>query len=877
MRDLLAFTVVGIVTGSIYATAASGLVVSYTTTGIFNVAHGAVGMVMAFLYWELRFHHHWPAPVALFVVVLVVAPLAGALIERFLMRRLHGVPVATSLVVTIGLTLFLIGLAVNIWKPEARRFPGFFGQSGFQLSSVYVTWHQVTVVALTGLVAVGLRALLFGTRIGVAMRAVVDNRELAELNGTRPALVGVCSWATGSALAALAGILLAPSLSLEALTLTLLVVNAYAAAVVGRLRSLPLTFAGALALGLAQSYAVGYLPLRGLLTALSTSMPTVFLFAVLLILPAKRIRGAVRIGLDSARVPSLRTTLVAAAGLVVVASVLAAALNQRDAIRVGQALGLGTIMLSLVLLTGYSGQVSLCQMTFAGLGAYAMAHAGAGGNPVGLLAAAGLGAAVGALVALPAIRLEGLYLALATMAFALLMDNAFFLRGWVFGQGAAAVVDRVSIFGLSLTSDRSYVVLLAVAFAATAVLVLALRRSGFGRRLAAMKDSPTACTTLGLDLTATKLLVFSISAGIAAVGGALLGGMNQRAGADQFAMFQSLQLLLQVVIGGIASVGGALFGGALNSSFSFVSEHLPKYGAIPFLITGLAGIILGSSPTGIIPRLGQEIRKLRTSRRSPAAPRELWKPRPARAGGVSKVRLELNGDAPPLLELRGVRAGYGRIEVLHGVDLVVPKGKIVAVLGPNGAGKTTALKCVAGHLVPTAGSIRVAGRRVNGAAPDALARAGVCSVREMRGTFPNLTVDDNLRMVSHLAPVEEVRSRAYERFPWLGDRRNQMAGTLSGGEQQMLAMARAVATDPGLLLLDEISMGLAPKIVRELYDVVGTLAADGTTVLVVEQFAQTVLKVADSAVLLVQGAVSCAGTADEVEAALVEGYLGVAS
>src|SRR5207248_11605624 len=182
------------------------------------------------------------------------------------------------------------------------------------------------------------------------------------------------------------------------------------------------------------------------------------------------------------------------------------------------------------------------------------------------------------------------------------------------------------------TSDRSYVVLLAVAFAATAVLVLALRRSGFGRRLAAMKDSPTACTTLGLDLTTTKLVVFSVSAGIAAVGGALLGGMNQRAGADQFAMFQSLQLLLQVVIGGIASVGGALFGGALNSSFSFVPEHLPKYGSLPFLITGLAGIILGSNPTGIVPRLGEEIRKLRTPRRaSSLKSREVWKRLPALA------------------------------------------------------------------------------------------------------------------------------------------------------------------------------------------------------------------------------------------------------
>src|SRR5205823_4528619 len=237
-----------------------------------------------------------------------------------------------------------------------------------------------------------------------------------------------------------------------------------------------------------------------------------------------------------------------------------------------------------------------------------------------------------------------------------------------------------------------------------------------------------------------------------------------------------------------------------------------------------------------------------------------------------------------------------------------------AVLGPNGAGKTTALKCVAGHLVPTGGSIRVAGRRVNGAAPDALARAGVCSVREMRGTFPNLTVDDNLRMVSHLAPVDEVRERAYERFPWLGDRRHQMAGTLSGGEQQMLALARAVATEPGLLLLDEISMGLAPKIVEELYRIVGDVAksgvailvveqfaamalagagcagvmgqgrprtsgrgADGVAILVVEQFAAMALAVADYAAIMVQGRIRTIGQPSDVEAELQSAYFGGAA
>jgi branched-chain amino acid transport system ATP-binding protein len=229
----------------------------------------------------------------------------------------------------------------------------------------------------------------------------------------------------------------------------------------------------------------------------------------------------------------------------------------------------------------------------------------------------------------------------------------------------------------------------------------------------------------------------------------------------------------------------------------------------------------------------------------------------------------------PLLDLIGVRAAYGRIEVLHGVDLSVPRGKVVALLGPNGGGKTTTLKVASGQLPATAGCIHLGGRHVNGVSPDALARIGVCTIPEGRGVFPNLTVRENLRMVTFGgAKQAAVEEKAFTRFPRLGERRNQLAGTMSGGEQQMLAMARGLAVDPSLLFLDELSMGLAPLIVEELYEIVAQIARSGVSILVVEQFARTVLGVADIAVIMLHGQVTAIGTPDEIAPELEAAYLG---
>ncbi|GAB2843507.1 ABC transporter ATP-binding protein [Actinocorallia aurea] len=233
------------------------------------------------------------------------------------------------------------------------------------------------------------------------------------------------------------------------------------------------------------------------------------------------------------------------------------------------------------------------------------------------------------------------------------------------------------------------------------------------------------------------------------------------------------------------------------------------------------------------------------------------------------------GTADPVIELRGAHAAYGEIEVLHGVDLAVPAGAVVALLGPNGAGKTTLLKVVSGLLPTTAGALLLAGRDVTGITATETSGLGVCSIPEGRGVFANLTVRENLWIAAgektSLAEIEEV---AYGRFPKLGERRHQLAGSMSGGEQQMLALARALGTDPAVLLLDELSMGLAPRIVSEMYEVVAGLAAGGVSVLVAEQFARVVLPIADHAVLLAGGRVVCTGAPGEIEQELSTVYLG---
>ena len=228
-----------------------------------------------------------------------------------------------------------------------------------------------------------------------------------------------------------------------------------------------------------------------------------------------------------------------------------------------------------------------------------------------------------------------------------------------------------------------------------------------------------------------------------------------------------------------------------------------------------------------------------------------------------------------VLELQNIRAAYDEVTVLHGVDLAVPAGQVVALLGPNGAGKTTTLKVAAGAHPLKSGRLVLGGRDLTGAKTKDLARAGVCLIPEGRGIFPNLSIRDNLKMMTFTGrPQAEIEEVAYGRFPILGKNRARAAGTLSGGEQQMLSLARALTTDPAVLLVDELSMGLAPVIVEKLFEQVAQIATQGVGVLVVEQFATAALAIADQAAVLVRGRVARVGTPEQVRAELSDLYLG---
>ena len=613
--EILTFTVLGLVVGSAYAIAASGLVITYATSNVFNMAHGSVGMIMAFAYWELAVNRKLPIPLALFLVVAVIAPIFGALIERTMMRRMTDAPTMVSLTVTVGLMVALIGAAQSLWPAQGRSVDEFFAGNGVQLGDVFVSAQKLVIFVVALVVAGALYVLLARTRTGVGMRAIVDNRELLALHGAPPSRLSALSWALGSSLAALAGILLVSEVGLDYIQLTLLVVNAYAAAMVGRLKNLPRTIVGAMILGLLMQYYQLFETkiqevvkvsegVSSLLTGIRASLPTLFLFIVMLLLPMEKLRVGQVAGASLVRVPSWRKSAIFGALFVAVVTALALTQSTTTVARIGQSIAVAMIMLTLVLITGYGGDVSLAQMTFAGLGGLLVVKLPFFAGVVSPLSVLGVGLIVGligALVAVPALRLRGLYLGLGTLAFAFAMDKLVFENGvWGFQLGGAGTFKRAKLLGISLESEPAFTIFMALAFLLMAFVVLAVRRGRFGRLILASRDSPAACGTLGMNITTTRVLLLTLSSGLAGAAGALYGGMFVRAGAPEFAMFQSLPLLLLAVVGGITSVSGALLGGFMLGFLPALQQRYPALVGLAYLGIGAAAIALGRNPNGIM-------------------------------------------------------------------------------------------------------------------------------------------------------------------------------------------------------------------------------------------------------------------------------------
>lgn len=646
MNTFLTFTVVGLVLGSVYAIAASGLVLTYNTSGIFNFAHGAQAMLGAFAYWQLRYGWELPTPVALVIVLGVIGPLMGLLLYVVIMRGMRDTAEVTKIVVTVSILLGMLSVSHWFWHPEtARTMSMFFGdQSRIEILGIGIRYHELICIAVAILIAIGLRIMFTRTRAGVAMRGVVDDPDLLRLNGHDPDRLAALSWVMGSTLAVLAGILVTPinGGTLEANMLTLLVIDAFAAAMFGRLRSIPRTFAGALFLGLTATYVLAYFPTAWTWTSnLRVSLPMIALFVVLIVLPQDRLRGAVTRTRERYHVPSVRKAVAWAVALVVIVYAIRLLMVTSAVTTLTIGMTFAIIALSLTLLTGYAGEMNLAPVSFGAIATIVAFHFGISGTGLGAhlnLWGVALGvvvtALVGGLIALPALRLRGLYLALATMAFGVFLSNMVLrdtTKHELFGTEFSLFTDGniaippLKVGPLDLRNETVFLMTVTVIFAVLGVAVIALRNSGYGRRLAAMKDSPAASAMLGQSLVRLKLGVFSLSAGIAGLGGLFMSSAMGSVSSDSFSIMVSLSLLMLTVVAGIGYVTGALFGGLLSGvgfavimvSFANLASAQPELsgmwtflGHVAAVSPALIGIGVAANPSGSVHQMVEGYRSL---------------------------------------------------------------------------------------------------------------------------------------------------------------------------------------------------------------------------------------------------------------------------
>jgi branched-chain amino acid transport system permease protein len=600
VTSILPFVVIGLFSGAVYALAAMGLVLTYRTSGVFNFAYGAVSMFCAFTFSQLRDTWHISQWFSLPLVLGVLGPALGLAFER-LFRPLDGQPAEIQIVVALGALAFLQALAPILYGGQARGLRSIFPTSTFRLGSrLHVGWDELATLLLAATLAGGLYWILRRTRFGVAARAVVDNRDLCAMSGVAPASVSRIAWVISSVFAALVGILLSPQVGLDVYVLVLLVIYAFAPAVLARLFSLPIAFAGAIALGVAQSVLARYNTV-GTVADFEASIPYLALFAVLLAYGGKLRQAGSSVRPLRATIfrhaprTSLATTSVLVAGAMVLPHFLSAPqLGDAAAGMVFAAIGL-----TLVVLTGWAGQISLAQFSFVGIGAFSAAHL-AGSNGVHFFPAALLGAAIavpaGVVVGLPSLRLSGLYLALATMAFALLMDNLVFDRTSITGGYTGMVVPRPAIGPFHFSSPEAFYYLTAIVLGAYSAAAAVLRRGPVGRRLQMLNDSPVAAGTLGVNLTVTKLAVFAGCGAAAAFAGALFGAGRLTIAPGDVSFNASLELLLLVVLGGRSLIGGALLAGAV-----YTIELLPiPSTANQYISLGVAAgvIAIANNPDG---------------------------------------------------------------------------------------------------------------------------------------------------------------------------------------------------------------------------------------------------------------------------------------
>jgi ABC-type branched-subunit amino acid transport system ATPase component/branched-subunit amino acid ABC-type transport system permease component len=904
----------GAVSGALYALIASGLSLTYATTGIFNLGFGGVAFTSAFMYYELHTGLGWPVAAAAPLTLAVTGPLLGWVLDRAILGRLGRATDSAKLTAVVGILIAVPALAkwvvdllvndghVNIPTGDQVYLSPGVGpappDAWHPFAGLTITSDQVIVFGVATLLAAVLWVLLHRTRLGLRMRAATDRPELAQLMGVNRAFVTGSAWIAGTTLASIAGLIGAPIFnSLDPASYVTVVFVATAAVVVGGFRSIPLAFAGGLALGVAQNLVAGYAAFAQSIQGFNTSVPFLGLLAAVVILGRSRERQAGSVAEDSAPAdafdggPAWRRQ---AGWLLPALMLLAYLFFVADEYWVSvftQGLALTLVFLSFVVVTGIGGMVSLAQAAFvtaAGLTAGLLIDHYHLPWLVAFIAGTVVAAAIGAIVAVPALRLGGLALSLATLALAFLGDDVLFQWNWFRGGDQGWSISPPSLGALNFGDNRTMAVTLLLVVLAVAWLIRNLKWSASGRQMAAVRASEPASASLGISPAMVKLRLFIISAALAGAGGVLLATYNQQANNTTYVTQVGLIWLAAAALWGLRRPLGAVLAGLTSTVFpallsngfrwpapipGFLSWHGTQSVWLPSVLFGLGAINMAQDPEGILSLIrNRTARRQRgrtlTSATRPAAPAgrtaELPDPDP---GADARTP-----DRAPL-RLTGVSAAYGELEVLTGLDLTLKPGSITALVGANGAGKTTLCKVVAGLLPPTKGRVFLYGTDVTALPPHSRA-ARLTLVPEARGIFPSLSVDANLSVRLH-RPAD--RESVYQRFPLLAARRRVPAGALSGGEQQILAIAPLLYQPPEVLIADEPTLGLAPLVIAGLIDLFAELRSRGTTLLLAEERARGVLDIADQVILLELGRILWTGPRSDLhEDQLTAIYLGSA-
>ena len=821
----------------------------------------------------------------------------GALTHVLIMRPLRHAPAVSRLVASLGILSVCLALGQQLWGNGARLVDGLLPTSSVNLfGDVVVGENRLLILAVAVVVTAALTLLYRQTKFGLATSAVAESRRATSAQGISPDVIATVNWALGSALAVAAAVLIVSITGLQVLELTLLVVPALAAALVGGFRSFPLTLVGGLLIGILESE-IAYLQVSvgtsQFLQGAANSVP----FLVIIVVLVVRGRPLPVRGDAIERPPELGTGVVRpswimlfAAGALVVA-VLAPS-GWVDALTMTAAVGI--ILLSLVVVTGYAGQLSLAQMALAGMGAWIAARLAADyAVPFELAALAGIAGAVpiGILVGLAALRTRGVNLAVATLGLALLLQSQVLDNQSLTGGVMGTQIGSSSFLGIdvdTLNHPDRYCVLAIALFLIAFLAVANLRRSRTGRRLIAVRTNERAAAALGVSVFGAKLYAFGLAAALAAAGGILIAFQTPTVTfSPTFDVFESIWVVLYAVIGGIGAALGAVAGAGVAPGTVGATAFSLLGGTIDQLFRLFGGllliVVLLQDPDGLV----SFYRKLVLRYAARLRPRR--KPTRHSSGALpdgQRVR-----PAPATLALRGLTVRFGGVTALDAVSLTVGPGEVVGLIGPNGAGKTTLIDAVTGYVTAAAGTVLLDGRAIDGWSPRRRAVAGVGRLFQSLELFESLTVAENLQTAcdprdrrhylsdlvypgrARLGPAAIAAVRDFGLQDELASRPDE----LPYGRRRLVAIARAIATGPSVLLLDEPAAGLDHGERSELARLIRQLADEwGLAVLVVEHDVSLVLETCDRVAVLNSGAKIAEGKPDEVaeDPAVVASYLG---